>query len=354
LAPTYHRRTGQARFECRVIDVDDLSDQDLEPYAAICLVDPTPLEPATWKKLGNYVSEGHGLAVFLGRNARPVDSFNSPAAAELLPGKLLRHVRLGSEGAFLSPPGYQHLLLSEFRGMADSVPWQSFPVFRYWRLGKPAKGVGVIVPYSDGRPALLERTLGNGRVITMTTPVSDNPNRNPWNLLPVGEAWPFGILAHQIVLYMVGSGDQRLNYQAGQTALLRLDPDDRYARYLLRAPGGLNFRVSADLKRRVLRIGSTEQVGNYRVEAGGQAGVDRGFSVNLAPRQTDLRRLGEEELAEVFGPCDYRIARTRDQIERDQQHGRVGRELFPLLILHLVAILAGEHAMANRFYREEG
>ena len=86
-----------------------------------------------------------------------------------------------------------------------------------------------MLPYNDGRPAMLERPVGQGRVLTMTTPVSDRPNQNPWNLLPVGEAWPFLILANQMVAYLVGSSDQQLNYLAGQTAVLQLDADARRA-----------------------------------------------------------------------------------------------------------------------------
>jgi hypothetical protein len=94
-------------------------------------------------------------------------------------------------------------------------------------------------------------------------------------------------------------------------------------------------------------------VGNYRVRTGGLvSGVDRGFSVNLAPEQTQLDRISDEELSEALGTTEYRLARTAGEIERDINTARVGRELFPALILLVVAALALEHAVANRFYRE--
>ena len=142
-------------------------------------MDPTPLEPATWQKLADFAAEGHGVAIFLGRNAMPVDSFNAPQAQELLPGKLLRQARRPDGDLYLAPRDFQHPILAAFRGQAGAIPWEMFPVFRYWELEQLAKGVGVVLPYSDGRPALLERPVGQGRVLTMTTPVSDRPSREP-------------------------------------------------------------------------------------------------------------------------------------------------------------------------------
>jgi hypothetical protein len=184
----------------------------------------------------------------------------------------------------------------------------------------------------------------------MTTPVSDRPNENPWNLLPMG--WPFMVLANQMTSYLVGSGEQHWNYLAGQTAVVPLDAGSRRRDYMLFTPGKLSFPVSADLRRHELAIAATEQVGFYRVQAGGTEGVDFGFSVNYAPDQTRLDRLTEQELAAAFGPLKFRLARTRDQIDRDISMGRVGRELFPPLMLAVALILGVELLVANRFYRE--
>jgi hypothetical protein len=353
LAPLGFRKQGQARFDCEIIDQDELSKTNLSQYAAICLVDPAPLEPAVWRKLEDYASDKHGVAIFLGRNARPIDSFNTPEAQEVLAGKLVRQVRRPEGDLHLSPHDLQHPIFAPFRALSGSVPWELFPVFRYWELDEPHSGVGVVLPFSDGRPAVLERPIGAGRSITMTTPVSDRPNQNPWNLLPVGEAWPFMILVNQMTLYLAGSGEERLNYYAGQTAILQLDPGTRRSTYLLSGPGEVSFSLSADLEHHKLVITVTEQPGNYRVRAGGEEkGFDRGFSINLAPEQTLLDRLTEKELAGIFNPYKIRVARTKEKIDRDISMGRVGRELFPPLIIAVAIFLALESVLANRFYRK--
>ena len=357
LAPTMLRKRGEARFICEVVDVQELAPSSLYQYAAVCLLDPTPLEPATWEALGKYAEEGHGVVIFLGRNATPVDSFNAELAQQVLPGKLLRQARRPDPGVSLAPTNFQHPILSAFRAVAGAIPWDASPVFHYWELDRTAKGVGVVLPFTDYGPALLERPIGSGRVLTMTTPVSDEPHRRPWNLLPVSlqadQSWPFLILVNQMMAYSLGSSHQQLNYFAGQTALLKLDAEDKHDIYQVFAPGDLRLKSPADLKQHVLMIGSTDAVGNYRVRAGGlTSGVDRGFSVNLAPAQTRLDRISEEELAKVLGPIDYRLARTTAEIERDINTARVGRELFPFLILLVATALGLEHALANRFYRQ--
>ncbi len=352
LAPGVFRKRGQARFACDVTSLDQLPGRSLDDYAAVCLLDPGPLEPATWKRLADFASEGRGVAVFLGRNAAAVDAFNDAQAQAVLPGPLLRQARRPDGDVYLAPADYQHAVTAAFRGQADAVPWSAFPVFRYWQLGDPAPGASVVVPFSDGAPALIERAVGDGRAVTLTTPVSDRPHRNPWNLLPVGEAWPFLILANELAAYLVGSSEEQFNYTAGQTAALRLDPTQRRPRYTLSTPGGLKLPVTPDLNRNVLLVSATDEPGNYRAQAGGREGFDRGFSVNLDPRQTELRRIDEEQLRRLFGPFPFELARRRTELEGKQREARVGRELFTPLLLVLIIVLGAEHLVSNRFYRE--
>jgi hypothetical protein len=150
----------------------------------------------------------------------------------------------------------------------------------------------------------------------------------------------------------VGASQQQLNYDAGQTVVLQLDPESTRRAYVVTAPGDVAFPLTADLKQHVLVVTEPEKVGNYRVQAGGTSGVDRGFSVNLRPEQTRMDRLSQEDLDELFGSEKYHLARDRSQIERDVSLGRVGQELFPWVILLVAMILGAEHVVANKFYRD--
>jgi len=154
--------------------------------------------------------------------------------------------------------------------------------------------------------------------------------------------------------YLVGSSHQRLNYQAGQTAVLQLDDRTRRSKYWLIRPDELELKITVGPPWRELIVHprNADQVGNYRVRTDGASELGWGFSVNLDPEQTRLGRVTEEELTGLFEPFTYRLARTREEIEGAQQRGRVGRELFPMLILVVALMLAAEHVVANRFYRD--
>jgi hypothetical protein len=354
IAPTELRRQGRARFECELVEQGELKSKALAPYPVVCLLDPGPLDAEVWRKLANHAADGHGVAVFLGRNAKPVASFNQAEAQAVLAGRLVVQARRPDGDLHLAPRDYQHPLLKPFARRAGTVPWAAFPVFRYWDL-ELGTGVQPLIAFSDGRPALIERPLGNGRAVTMTTPISDRPSEDPWNLLPAGEAWPFLIVVNQLMTYLAGVGDQQFNYFAGQSAVLRLDPQAKHSTYVVTTPQDLKLPLPADPQRRVLVFTATDQVGNYRVQAGGDmSGVDRGFSVNLSPEATRLERLPRERLREFFGDAAFRLVRDQGQLDREVTSGRVGRELFPILILLVAMVLGMEQFIANRFYKDEG
>ncbi|MEE9603849.1 MAG: BatA domain-containing protein, partial [Thermoguttaceae bacterium] len=186
IAPEAFRESDQAWFECTIVPLAALRNEELGDYAAVCLLDPAPLDASAWQQLADYAAGGGGVAIFLGRNATPLDSFNAAAAQQLLPGVFSRQSR---EQTYLAPESLQHPLLARFRAQAGSVPWSAFPVFKYWQFDSLADGASVVIPYSTNDPALVERPVGEGRVLTMTTPVSDPANlrsHSPWNILPTG------------------------------------------------------------------------------------------------------------------------------------------------------------------------
>jgi len=358
LAPATFRRTGQARFDCDVISYTELANKRLDDYAAVCLLDPPPLADAVWQSLATYVDHGGGVAMWLGCNAEvkgaPSDSFNTPAAQKIMPGKLARVWR--RQDAFLAPQDYQHPLLAKFRTVAGGVPWNAFNVWSHWQLTDLAEGVNTVVPYSNGQPALLERSVGKGRVLVFTTPISDDAtDPDLWNLLPLGsEPWPFVMLSNEMMLYLVGSGEERLNYEAGETVTLHIPEAQRQLIFSLRSPDGEEFPQSVDQKTGSVVITATGPVGNYLLRSGGtEGGVRRGFSVNVPAESTDLARLSRDDLTGLLGKDRFRLSRGRDEIERDVNLGRTGRELYPLLIVLVAIALGMEHLLANKFYRRE-
>ncbi len=353
LAPAAFRKQGQARFDCETAAWNELGKKDLKDYSAVFVLDPDPAEPTVWQKLADFAADGHGVAVCLGRNARPLDSFNASAAQQVLPGKLLRQVPRREGDLRFDTRNLQHPVLRAFGEVGGTIPWDMFPVFRYWEFDALKSGSSAIVSYNDGRPAIIERPIGSGRVVILTTPISDRPNQSPWNLLPTGDAWPFVILMNQLTTYLVGNNDEPLNFSSGQLVTLPVESEPRPS-YLMTGPGKISLPVTPDAQLRQLTIASAELPGNYRVRAGGtEGGFDRGFSVNITAEQTRLDRADDKQIGAFFAPHSVRFAQTREQVDREISVGRVGRELYPALILALVAFLALESLIANRFYAKD-
>ena len=356
LAPRISAVAGMRRYDCEIVDFAEFGGKRLETYAAVCLLDPPPLPDNTWRQLGDYARAGGGLGVFLGANVeQQFSSFNAEAPQELLPGPLEFIARFPEGTNYLSSANDQHPVLAKFRSRRGNVPWEDFPVYRFWQFDHLHDGVGTAVAMAGGQPALLDRPVGKGRVLTLVTPVSELaelPESERWNQLWGAGAWPFFTLTNEMMFYLVGASDEKLNYAAGEAAVLYIDPEKRFPTYLVSPPTGESVRQTANQQNAVVVTG-TQIPGNYRVRAGGdQDGVNRGFSVNLAPEASRLARTDEKELARVFGEQTFHIARTKEQIDRHVSLDRVGRELFPFLIALVAIILGCEHVLANRFYRE--
>ena len=351
IAPFEYRETGRARYDCSVQQQAELPNLDLDDYAAVCLLDPSPLTPPDWAKLAAYVRGGGGLAIFLGHNADQA-SFNDPAAHSLLGGKLARQWRSPGD-LFLALRDLNHPVTSAFRDIATTVPWHQFPVFRHWVLEDFSPNAQLVIPFSNNKAALLETTLERGRALIMTTPVSDPARlqgRQTWNELPTGEnAWPYVMLVNEMMHHLVDTAGTKLNYLAGQTAMLPNSRDRYPERYQLFTPLGQPQDVTAADGRIMVKF--TEYPGAYRLK-GNQAGpIGRGFSVNLPRAASDLERIPRDELDATLGPNRYHFARSKDEIVLGIGEARMGREFYPFLILVVALVLALEHLLANRFYR---
>lgn len=357
LSPYEFRKTERARFRPEVVLEEELPERELANYDAVCLLDPGNLPAGTIRRLTEYVRSGGSLAVFLGRNARP-DAMNADAMQELLPGRLdfqwpKRRDFQNGPAMSLAPRDYQHSILAAFRPVGTSVPWQAFPVHRFWKLKDIDDDARVLVQFNIGKPAILEQIVGDGRVLTMTTPVSDAANvadRPAWNRLATGlNAWPFLLLSRGMLSDLVKSGDERLNYLAGQQATLRRRSPTEPDTYLLFSPlGERPEEVSADDD--LIAVNTTTAVGAYRMKAKGGGFPVRGFCVNLPKTASLLERATSQQLDEAIGAGRYRKFRSRDEIEPGISEVRQGREFFASLLVAVALLLAMEHTLANRFY----
>lgn len=338
------------RFEAEVVSYDGWARQSLVGYDTVVLCDPPPAveRGRGWRRLYDVAAGGGGVGVFLGREAT-LDAFNSPDAQALLPAELLWRSR---DATYLRPRSFSHPAIQPLAPYADEILWATFPVWQRWELEEPHDGATVVARYQDGGAAIVERGVGRGRVVLMTTSVSDTSARgDAWNRLPTGDdPWPFVLLANSLTGYLTGAADTRLAYTAGEPVAVPLPSGFDSPGYVLRTPGGEAVRQTITPGREAIVIPSAIEPGAYRVESGAE--LDRPFVVNLDPSAGRLDRTPFTELAEAFGADRVAVVRGRDALARSIDLGRVGRELYGWVLAIAAAALLGEQWVSNRYYRE--
>jgi hypothetical protein len=138
--------------------------------------------------------------------------------------------------------------------------------------------------------------------------------------------------------------------------VLPLDPSRRFKSYYVEAPDrqGSEMLTPPPASDTLVVVGP-QFLGNWTVRATNSEGKEgrTGFSVNPPLAETRFEPLLTADLNTLFGGKDrYALADDPESLERAIQTTRIGREMFPWLIMLIMIVVAVEGVLANRFYRE--
>ncbi len=356
LAPRELVRQRKARYRCRSLPASRLETTDLSQYEVVCLMNVPRPSGATWDKLAEYVKAGGGLAVFLGMpngqlKADPVAvSYNSDEARSFLPAELLADLKF-TPPEHLDLGNLSHPIFHKFEEYGGAGLLTSADIRRYWRV-EPLAGAAVIARYTDRRrsPALLERAHGEGRTVMVTTAVDRKLHAKSWNDLPLAR-WQFVALADQLMQYLGRRTEAVFNYTAGDEVLIRLNREQPISRYLLRKPGFQQLPGEVAPDARYIAIHHADELGHYEIVGAEQdSHFTSGFSVNPSADESDFTRLVEADLDVFLGQGRYSVAPSIEELERIVTRGRIGQEVFSLILFVVIAAFCTEHVVANRFY----
>jgi hypothetical protein len=362
-----HEANRSFACEVRTFDeADKLTAKELATYPVIALFETANVPASWWMKLAAHVRAGGGLAIVPGGEEvlDSVGSFNKDGAA-LLPAPL---VKLAStppdKPAVWAPFSGSHPLIAPFVAWSRSVD----PDFardelrpfarRYWTLGRLEKGALSIAHYADGdkSPALVERPLGKGRVILFTTPLdfrftNDRPPlawTNHWAESSFGL-----VLIDRVCRYLGGEvGVPEVNFTCGSVPQVQLSsPPEPPLAVSGPALAGAERHLKPPGADGAVSVPQAVAPGNYLI-ADGKNRVLAGFSLNIDARESNLERVGVEELEAVFGEGSVvqpgRAVNLKDALAGARQPPL---ELLPYLMMLLLLVLTGESFLANRFYR---
>jgi hypothetical protein len=341
---------GKSRYKVTYVPASRLG-IDFKGYDIVCLVNVDSLpSDAVWSALSDFVRAGGGLFVVAGNERLSVDSYNRAAAQAVMPARLTGNVAL-PHPVTLDLRDLNTPIFSKFQryGVGDLA---TAKIMHRWGC-EPVKGAGrTLAAYTDrnSSPALIERAIGSGRVLLFTSAL----DRNGWNELPFA-GWPFVALLDQIGQELSRQAETRYNYIAGDEVTLPLPADSALTKYLVRRPGGEQLPGDVPPGAKSIVLHNADQIGAYEVVSNRDEKVaySSGFSANASPNESDFTRVPSDELDKIVGKGRYSVARSIEGLTRNVTVGRVGQEVFSLILGLVLAFFCAEQFVANRFYEPE-
>jgi hypothetical protein len=338
-----------SRIRPRVVQAEELRriDGGAGDLVFLCNVaDPRALAP----ELEAFVQRGGGLFVTLGNQVDP-DLYND-ALGSLLPA-LLTEVKTRGGSTFeqnatgLGIPPLDRDEFQVFRSGGATV----FSKARFGRMvgTEPhlLDGAEVLLRYTDGLPALLERRVGDGRVVMFTSSIDDD-----WTDLPVRSI--FVPLMHQFARSLTGTllldGRKTVDVRAPIHLPAPPDPDDDA---WVERPDGRRIPVdrgAADADGRVSFL-DTDFPGHYRLFWGGGAGTEgvlrMVFSARVSQLESRLTRLDRRALLAAVPGL---VLHDGSSIVAGDEPGEVVRTaaVGPWVLVMLALAMLGESFLAGR------
>ncbi len=336
---------SQAAILPAVVTVEELSRTALDPFQVVVLCNVREVPEGVRARLMTHVLGGGGLIIFMGDQV-DVPSYNRSLYASdtrLLPAPLDE----GSAEAWEAPAriasvAYDHPILRVFEeeGAGD---FGSTRFYRYAVLAAPAESSAKsLLTLGDGSPYLIEGRVGKGRVLIYTSTADRD-----WNDMC---ARPIYVpLMQQSVKYAAGlltaaeeaNGlvNEPIQFAAPADAVgkaLRItDPMSRSATVWFEREGDGAMAVYPE----------SSVPGVYRVEGEGMSSL---YAVNLSREESDLAKMGEEELRVILPGVPLSVGEYSGAGSALRAGIATTRDLSTLLLLALGIVLVAEGLLANK------
>ncbi len=356
--------TGVA-YKPTVMLTPQLRTATLNQFDVVCLLNVARPTTELWTKLKEFVDNGGGLSICLGA-ASTANAGPNLAAAELarrldpvayqgelpqaiLPGKLIAQLSF-PQGRQLNFRGTNHPLVSKLETLGVLAALNDVDFRRYWIVEPdPASTVLARWNHETVPPALMLRDVGRGRTLLWATSVDSTA----WNDLP--RDWTFLVLVDQLMQLLSRQANNSLNFTLGDPVTLPLPSSSPAGPALLRAPDLTQVRVEIQAEARELTLPPVTSAGHYQILSTEKQPptLVAGFSVRPSATESDLTRLTKEDLDDMFGEKRYGLARDPQQLARSVNVGRLGQEVYGVVLALLIAFFFTEQATATWFYRTD-
>lgn len=313
-------------FQVRREPLGDLRSSDLAEIDVVVLNDAGEVDVGSAQTLAQWVQAGGGLLVAAGELTPRVeiDDTGEPRLVPALGAPADRNADLGASVAYLDT---RHPALELFAAAGNGE--LAGPRFYTYRPLQPPPAEGVLARFDDGSAALVERSLGQGRVLSWIGTLD-----NYWSDFPTHPVFvPF---LHELVKYAAHYREPQPWLPAGRPL----------------ARGELVGGGDADGDGAVVIDGTRAQLpvrlapGFHTVEDG--AGVPRVVAANVDRGEGDSGTVDPEEVAAAVVEQVFDDAPENPDTGSAEQLRERRQSLWWFLMILGFALLAAETVLSNR------
>ena len=279
-------------FELEVRSPGRVGTTELREQRLIILND-VGLNPGLATEVINRVEGGTGLIVALGpHNDSAVFEAGFKAKLGISPGSV---VERRGDGLMFGGVSGEHPIFEPFR-QAGRLPTARV---RAYRQIEPAVGATVLARYDDGAPALIESTLGRGRVLILTTTLDLT-----WSDLPLT---PFYLpLLRQMARHLLGT-EPALAATVGESVAIDATPEGELP--TIDSPS--EKRLPPPVSGSTGAVITVTEPGLYRLRYPDRTSQ---IAVNIGGRESDLAGLDSGQvMAEMTGQDPVKSAERSSQ-----------------------------------------
>jgi hypothetical protein len=327
-------------------DKNSLAGIDFNKYQVIIFSDLSKLSEIELSNLERFVKRGGGVWFILGNSIDPEFYTQQilPRFFDVNPGVPLTPTK--NVGGFFSLEkiDWDHPIFQVYQ----SVEEKALPQIKFFSLyDLPSSGdVRVISRFNQGKPALIEKDWGSGKVLLLAASLEEEES----DLV----IHPFFVpLVNRTVEYLA-SDLSRLSedFLVGSKIERDIDPALSGKEIKLVDPENLETFLAPFIQKDklMLKIFKTDKPGIYRIKTNEEM-MDQ-FAVNINTQDSDLQKIEKSEIEKKLEGLTLFYINPNDDIEKAILQSRYGKELWKTFLWIAVGLLVLEMYLAKSRKRE--
>jgi hypothetical protein len=368
LAPSTSREAWTGATRPKVISEADLAAEDLSQYECVFLCNVALVTPTEASLLQAYAEAGGGVVIALGDRVKP-ENYNALLYRDgsgLLPCALgsrqgdARDPQPTQKGFTFETSDLNHAVVAPFRGNPNAGLERAVTLEYFQVKLPPASPARVVLRFDSGDPAIVERSVGLGRSVLVTTSADVT-----WSAWPVHPTFP--PIIHEMVRFAAGGRSLERQRLVGEPLVRPLWSRETALPVVVRTPDGSEHALRPLQNEKTAQVvyPETTRRGMYEILIGpasaprsrpagsprAEAGRRELFAVNVDTRESDLEPVDEKTLhSTTLAGIPYLRRSQWSEGPRDTADGAADRSgLASWLLVAIVALLLVEPLLAWSF-----